>query len=583
MTDNEISAREIAVGDLFKDNFLFSIPIYQRPFSWDTQNFEKLIEDIFQASEMEKSQYFLGSILLQEIGKKRYELVDGQQRITALTILMAVIRDSTDNESLKESLQKSIYQEKDEFKETPETMRLMPWDELRDKFREYVYAPGGTDRFLKNFDGESKDQNDSDYHIYEAINIFKEELSKISDVKEFVKYLFTKTYIVYISTSNRTSAFRLFNVLNTRGKPLTTSDLLKSENLGEIKDSQEKEKYSKIWKSIEENMGRESLEDVIAFIRTIKRREKAKVSIYEEYQSMYREGMIERGSSYISLLEDMSEIYSEKVLEGRLNSTSPEKNNRYKTMVKLMCHYLPFSDWIPPFIHYYHKFRKEELMFDMLLKLERKTFIEWAAGFSFTQRLTSLNKIIKLIDRSDTPEDVIEHVLTYRDEEDGGRKEVRTIDFTNQNEIENALLSTEDSQLYSKFGGKFAKYILLRIDIEKSELENVSKEYTGTISVEHILPRTPNRQSEWVQIFSEEDRMKWTNKLGNLVLLSGRKNSKAQNFEFDRKKQVYFFAENKTTDFNTTKEIEKYQDWNSQNLRERHQQLKECILRIYSD
>jgi hypothetical protein len=102
------------------------------------------------------------------------------------------------------------------------------------------------------------------------------------------------------------------------------------------------------------------------------------------------------------------------------------------------------------------------------------------------------------------------------------------------------------------------------------ELENFPG-YPGTITVEHILPQTPSEDSEWVRIFSKEERMIWTNKLGNLVLLSGRKNSKAQNYDFDKKKSIYF--KEKSTSFRITQWLEEKDKWTLEELYERHQML----------
>ncbi|RKY63447.1 MAG: hypothetical protein DRQ02_12605 [Candidatus Latescibacterota bacterium] len=62
---------------------MFKIPIYQRPLSWEKDNFDQLFEDIFDAMGNNEKRYFLGSIILQEHEheKNKYYLVDGQQRI----------------------------------------------------------------------------------------------------------------------------------------------------------------------------------------------------------------------------------------------------------------------------------------------------------------------------------------------------------------------------------------------------------------------------------------------------------------------------------------------------------------------
>ncbi len=95
--------------------------------------------------------------------------------------------------------------------------------------------------------------------------------------------------------------------------------------------------------------------------------------------------------------------------------------------------------------------------------------------------------------------------------------------------------------------------------------------YPGRITVEHILPQTPTKDSEWIKRFSEEERIEWTNKLGNLVLLSGSKNSKAQNYEFNKKKEIYF--KKKCTSFRITMKIMDEEEWTLEELNTRHQQI----------
>lgn len=99
------------------------------------------------------------------------------------------------------------------------------------------------------------------------------------------------------------------------------------------------------------------------------------------------------------------------------------------------------------------------------------------------------------------------------------------------------------------------------------------------MTVEHILPRNPPENSLWIKKFSEEDRIEWTNKLGNLVLLSGRKNSKAQNYDFDKKKNVYFGK--KETPFKITQKIRDISDWDLQALKNRHEELTNVAKTIF--
>lgn len=581
MEEKIIEAREISVNRLFSDDFMFNIPFYQRPLAWNLDRFEQLIEDIRESMSTEEG-HFLGSILLQQKSHRRYDLVDGQQRMVALTILMAVIRDMTDTPGLKETMQSCIYTKANPYRRLPETMRVTPWEELQEIFREYIYSPGGTQKYLDDFDKiDYKDTEDPKYHLYEAIDTFGKQLRVgVPDLGSFVAHMLNNVYMVHITTkSDLNSAFRLFHVMNTRGLELSPSDILKAENLGIIKENEKKEQYARIWRSIEEELGRETLADIVAFIRTMKKKEKARLGIYEEYQEIFRKHDLERGTKFIDYVKEIADIYEEKILSTKITLANLEQRNRYAIIMDLMDRFIPFSDWVPPLLAFHHKFKSEEYLLDFVLKLEKKVIVEWAVGFSATKRITSLNKIIKMIEEIDDPKLAVDKMLVPKADEDTKRV---VVDFGKSGEVKKLLKSAlDDTQFYSMRGGKFAKYILLRTDMESWDLENFPG-YKGVhaITVEHVLPQTPSEASEWVNIFNEEERDEWANKFGNLVLLSGRKNSRAQNYDFDKKKEVYF--KEKSTPFKITQELQSIARWTLENLKNRHNTLVSKVIGIYS-
>jgi uncharacterized protein with ParB-like and HNH nuclease domain len=99
MPRHTLEANEKPLLDIFCDKYLFRIPGYQRPYSWTTEQSSDLLDDIAiacgdQDDLSERSPYFLGSIVLikRPIDPKS-EIVDGQQRLTTLTILLAILRD----------------------------------------------------------------------------------------------------------------------------------------------------------------------------------------------------------------------------------------------------------------------------------------------------------------------------------------------------------------------------------------------------------------------------------------------------------------------------------------------------------
>lgn len=109
-----IEAKETYFGELFSDRYLFEIPEFQRQFSWERDNFNQLLDDIkesllinrgnYEIQQLERYEpYFLGSVILWTKGNtgdvcQQYAIIDGQQRLVSLTILIATLRDLTDNE-----------------------------------------------------------------------------------------------------------------------------------------------------------------------------------------------------------------------------------------------------------------------------------------------------------------------------------------------------------------------------------------------------------------------------------------------------------------------------------------------------
>jgi hypothetical protein len=119
-------------------------------------------------------------------------------------------------------------------------------------------------------------------------------------------------------------------------------------------------------------------------------------------------------------------------------------------------------------------------------------------------------------------------------------------------EEKNNILKMLDGDLY--LIQKIRLYVLLRLDAALSEGE-ASYNFSN-VSVEHVLPQNPASNSIWVKWFpSQEERERYVNRIGNLVLLSSGKNSQAQNYDFELKKQKYFTTKNGVSPFALTTQV----------------------------
>ena len=123
-----IEAAEKQIADIFSDKYAFTIPPYQRPYAWQLQQARELFDDLLDAmapNGRSEGLYFLGSIVLVKTpAEPEAKVVDGQQRLTTLTILLSVLRDLTDDRELNIRRDAYVKQAANPDLGRPERLRL---------------------------------------------------------------------------------------------------------------------------------------------------------------------------------------------------------------------------------------------------------------------------------------------------------------------------------------------------------------------------------------------------------------------------------------------------------------------------
>jgi len=144
----DIHGAEKPIEKVFSDDFAFTIPHYQRPYSWTTEHAGELLDDLLNymgnGSEPieEINPYFLGSIVLIKGNAPDAQVVDGQQRLTTLAILLAVIRHMTSSK-FSEGLTTFLYEKENVVKGTPDRSRLTMRERDHDFFQKYILDEDG--------------------------------------------------------------------------------------------------------------------------------------------------------------------------------------------------------------------------------------------------------------------------------------------------------------------------------------------------------------------------------------------------------------------------------------------------------
>ncbi|MFE2581132.1 DUF262 domain-containing protein [Streptomyces sp. NPDC059378] len=149
----QLEAQEVSLHKVFRSDYDFRIPDCQRPYAWDVEQAVQLLTDLEESLDRGTDEpYFLGSIVLVKAkGNAPAEVIDGQQRLTTLTILLALLRDLTEDPDLRGDLDRLVTEPGNKVR------RLDPKPKLTLRFRDagffqkYVQTKGATEtlRILK--------------------------------------------------------------------------------------------------------------------------------------------------------------------------------------------------------------------------------------------------------------------------------------------------------------------------------------------------------------------------------------------------------------------------------------------------
>jgi uncharacterized protein with ParB-like and HNH nuclease domain len=540
----EIKGEKKSLSQLFSEEFFFNIPEYQRPYSWKTDHCEQLFDDIYESNR--DNEYFLGTIILQETGNigkgKKYDIIDGQQRLTTLQILLACLRDNISDKQFNDPIQKKILQEKNLAEGIPERYRL----EVRDKefFKKYIQLPGST----KNELPPENQQSDACANIINAINVFGSKLKELSEdsIKHLIQHILQRCILIYVSTSNFNDAFRLFTIVNDRGLQLRRIDILKSQNIepSVIHNEGDRKEFAKKWEQMEDDLGSDEFEKLIFYLRSILVKEKAKDDILTEYNNLiFDKNKLNKGKDFINYLYDYKKLYQRLFLDKSVFPNTDTRKTKFNNLIHIMNDYLPSGEWVSPLLYYFKKFNTDQL-YEFLVKFEYKFVFDWLNGLSPTKRITNINSLLKEIEKASNP-----NLLLTSD--------IFDVDSNKLAEI------LSDKDFYHK---PYCKYVLVKLEYLSSD-HDVEKKYNA-VSIEHVLPRNPKKNSEWLKIFEEKQIEQWTNNIANLILLSKRKNSAASNKDFKDKKEKYF--NDRISELPRSISIFDYDKWTPDILSKRH-------------
>ncbi|KPV41552.1 hypothetical protein AN478_03040 [Thiohalorhabdus denitrificans] len=553
-----IHATEQELKRIFSDDYFFRIPGYQRPYSWTRDHTATLLQDLIDSlpddgvGMQEASPYFLGSIvLMKDPNYPEADVVDGQQRLTTLTILLAALRDLS-AAGAADALHKYICELGDKFSGTEDRFRLQLRPRDRPFFREQVQSPNGTTLYR----ADDRELSDSQRNIQDNARFLVEQLTELGEERrdQLAMFLLQRCYLVVVSASDQASAYRIFSVMNDRGMDLEPTDILKADIIGGIPQEQEQH-YTELWEGLEEDLGRDRFADLFGHIRMIHRKAKARQALMQEIRETLQPERSPRDFIDHTLVP-MARAF--RTIENADYGSAAEALaiNRHLTVLNR----LDNSDWLPPAIAFISRFESRPAQVRTFLQdLERLAYALFILRAPVNERMERYIRVLDAMDRSQ-PLDQEESPLQ--------------LSFAEKQRVQEAL----DGPLYTQVQLRLP--ILLRLEDELAESESVTS-HPRIVSVEQVLPSSPPAEGEWAQRFPDAaSRKEQANRLGNLVLMPRTKNPEAQKWDFARKKAEYLAREGETP-FALTAQVLEVPEWTPEALDRRHRQLVGLLARAW--
>ncbi|MGB3460786.1 MAG: DUF4268 domain-containing protein [Rhodanobacter lindaniclasticus] len=550
-----LSAKEQSLSKIFSDDYVFTIPSYQRPYSWGIDQARELLEDLLDYMQAggakldEVAPYFLGSIvLIKREALSETTVVDGQQRLTTLTLLLSAIRANVSDIDVRAGITKCIYEQGSVVFGTEARYRLSLRERDRDFFRQYVQHGDGIEKLVRLNDKLP----DAQERLRENAQLYMVALAKLDQaiLIRLVQFIVTRCYLVTVATPDLDSAYRIFGVLNSRGLDLSATDILKAEIIGAITPVN-RDVYTAKWEDLEEDLGRDAFGDLFSHVRMVYRKAKPKGTLLKEFRDHV--GPSDPVAFIDTVLEPMAQAFREITDADYSSQKHAESINQCLRWLNR----IEFKDWLPPALAFFSRHRNEPAaMLQFFGDLERLAYSMLVRRSGVNERIERFAALTRMIEAKADLTSASSPLQLSRVEQ-------------------YATYAALSGPLYETYSSRALAVILLRLDGLVSG-GGASYDY-DTITVEHVMPQQPRPDSCWLEwVPSPEDRLLWVHRLGNLALLTRKKNSAANNYDFGKKKTAYF-TKGGVSPFALTTQVLQHAEWTLKVLEEREAQLLEVL------
>ena len=530
------------------------IPIYQRAYNWEEKQCKQLWGDIIKAGENSNVLgHFIGPIVYVEEGLYHVStlpkllVIDGQQRLTTLSLLIAALSNH-----LKEK-QKQI-----QLFSSDKLEKYYLFNDNEDGEGKYKLILNKSDKttLFKILDRSELSEEDS-VRLKENYEFFKNEIANV-DLNIILNGI-SKLIIIDISLDKEKDKPQLiFESLNSTGLELNKADLIRNYILMGLEKQKQDEIYEKYWSEIEKRFGRDNLVLFDKYIKdylTIKVNKIPKIkeiyNVFKEYAVQFND--IDR---FVEEISDFSKYY--------VNITSGKEPDVDLRKVFIDINELKVDVLYPFILAVYRDYATEKInkstLLDILLLIESYIFRRSVCGIPSQ----SLNKLFSTLYAQIDQDNYVESIKAIIILQDSYGKCPTDDEFKREFLIRNAY----------NFGNR--SYLLRKLEnYDRKEPIDVAS-YT----TEHILPQNQNLSEDWKKQLGtnwKEIQKRYLHVIGNLTLTGYNSELSDKSFEVKRDMRGGF----KDSPLYLNKELAKLDTWNEQSIKQRTEKIADIAINIW--
>lgn len=492
-----MDARKGNIYEILNGNKQFLIPVYQRFYSWDIDQCKRLWNDIVEMQRKGKAGHFVGSIVniaeqAMPTGVQKYMIIDGQQRMTTLTLLLLALRDyaiKNPGDTTINARRIDNMLLKNEYENGDERYKLLLTETDRDILislvEEKPIAEGTRSRLIENYNffaNKLADKEIQPAEVYESIG---------------------KLQIVNI-TLDRTvdDAQAIFESLNSTGKELSESDLIRNYVLMGLEPSEQTYVYEHLWRPMEQLFIYETQGSVMdAFFRHYLTMKLSRIPkqgrVYEEFKLYHLNCEFGSIRELCQDLLDYAKYYTNIVFK---RNSDTDLKKLYEDIIDLR------MEVSYPFLLKIHHDCTEELITSDELKEILKLCISYVLRRAICEIPTnSMNKTFATLKNYIKPDDYLNSVKAFFVMQDTYKE------FPDNDKFEGAFVNRDIYNMRTR------NYILSRLENFENKAPITIENYT----IEHIMPQNKNLSLEWQTDLGpewQEVQKKYLHTIGNLTL-----------------------------------------------------------------